>query len=345
MRLFQLLCVLGLCTVAVAAQQDSSTKSSAQPAPSLADARQLVAKGQFDKALEELNALAAQRPEPGGVERLLGFVYYQQNKMAEAEATFARAVDQDANDTESMQMRGVALFRLGKPAEAIPLLEKAHIAVASSNIDPNYVLGLCYMEVRRYDDGRKAFSAQYGFAPDSAPAYLLAGRMTFRHEYLPVAEEFVHKALALNPNLPMAYMLLGEIGLAKGDIPGAIGAFEKERMLNPLFGGVYDRLGDAYLRQGEYDKAQAALVEAVVLEPDASGPYILLGNVLLRQQNPVMAAMYLERAAHMDPGNSMTHSLLGQAYREVGRIEDAKREFQSAAQIQAANRPKLESIH
>jgi Flp pilus assembly protein TadD len=36
----------------------------------------------------------------------------------------------------------------------------------------------------------------------------------------------------------------------------------------------------------------------------------------------------------MDPNNSVAHHLLGQAYRDMGRTEDAERELQIAQQLQ-----------
>jgi Flp pilus assembly protein TadD len=36
----------------------------------------------------------------------------------------------------------------------------------------------------------------------------------------------------------------------------------------------------------------------------------------------------------MDPNNSVTHHLLGQAYRDMGRNEDAERELKIAEQLQ-----------
>jgi tetratricopeptide (TPR) repeat protein len=215
--------------------------------------------------------------------------------------------------------------------------------VRGANIDPNYVLGVCYMDTRRYDEARRAFALQYKFDPDSAPAYLLVARMFFRREYLPIAEESAHKALELNANLPLAHLLLGEIALAKADITGAIGEFEKERVINPLNGDVYDRLGDAYIRNGQYVEAQLALDRAILLAPNTTGPYILLGKTLLKQRNAVMAAMYLERASQMDPNSFMTHALLAQAYRSLGRRDEASRELQIAEKIQTAVRPQFES--
>jgi len=306
--------------------------------------QQLIDRGHPGDALKQLDVLAAQRPEPEGVERLRGVALYLQDDFAAADQAFANALQQNATDLESEQMRGLTLFRLGKPAQAIPLLEHSHQWTATTKVDPSYVLALCYLDTRRYDDARHAFASQYGFPPDSASAYLLAARMLLRREFLPIAQEFAQKATTLDPNLPLAHLLLGEIALAGEHLDIAISEFEKESARNPLYGGVYDRLGDAYTRSGDYLKAQQALQRAVLLEPTSTGPYILLGKVLLKRQDPASAITYLERAEKMDPSNFMTHSLLGQAYRLMGRTEDATRETRRAQELQTASEPKLQTL-
>jgi len=110
-------------------------------------------------------------------------IFYQKEQFQEAIQAFAKASDQDPNDRESVEMHGVILYRQGHPADAIPFLEKAHIAVERANVDPQYVLGLCYADVGRYDDARHVFAAQYAFPPDSAEAYLLAARLFLRREF------------------------------------------------------------------------------------------------------------------------------------------------------------------
>src|SRR5271170_270487 len=312
------LTIFALLLILVAASA-AQTSVPAAPAPAtsaedpnsvIAAARKAFAAGRAEEALKQLDPLASMTPETAGVERLGGFIYYQQRNVAAAEAAYAKAIAQDPSDTESMQMRGVTLYSLGRPADAIPLLEKAHTAVPSANVDPNYVLGVCYIAVRRYDDARHAFATQYGFAPDSAPAYLLAARLLLRQENPAAAEEFARKALELKANLPMAHLLLGEVALARAQFPEAIAELNKERDLNPLEGSVYDRLGDAYVRSGDDEKAQQELSRAILLEPNATSPYILLGKVMLDQQDYLLAQLYLERALNMDPNNSITHNLL-----------------------------------
>ena len=308
--------------------------------PSFQSAQELAAKGRLDKAMAQLDQLALQSPEPGGVERLRGLILYQQERLPEAIEAFTKAATQDPEDRESVEMHGVSLFRLGRIPEAIPLLEKARVGVENVNVDPNYVLALCYADVQRYDDSRHAFAAQYGFAPDSAEAYLLAARMFLRRELRDEAGVEAEKALAMNPNLPLAHELLGEVALARGDLTTAIRELEAERKINPLHPALYDRLGDAYLRNGQYAEAQEALNRAVLLEPSATGPYILLGETFLKLKQPIQALHYLDHAVKMDPSNYITHNLLGQAYKATGQLAEANREFKMVVELQHQSDPK-----
>jgi predicted Zn-dependent protease len=321
----------------------AGTKNAGTPVThpvSLPDAKALAAKGRLDQALVELNSLAKADPEEVGVERLRGVILYQKEQLPEAQSAFARAVSQDTGDRESMEMEGVTLYRLGKPQEAIPLLEKADVTAPGANADPHYVLGLCYTDAKRYDDARRAFAAQFGFAPDSAEAYLVTARLLLRRNYADQAALFAHKAVELDPALPAAHQLLGEIALANGNSALAVTELEAEQKVNPLDGSIYDRLGDAYIRTGKFEEARQVLDKALLLEPNATGPYILLGEALIELGQPILAVHYLDHADTMDPGNYITHNFLGQAYRALGREADSVREFKRSVELQHESDPK-----
>ena len=341
---------LGIAAASMPAQSQGTASSpvatcvtsTAAPAdsPEVSAARRLIDTGHPQQALDGLKDAGASQ---AGVDRMRGLALYGMSRLPDADTAFAAALTVDPTDKEAAQMRALTLFRLGRPAAAIPLLEGARDASTHSKVDPSYLLALCYMDTRRYDDARRSFAAQYGFPPDSAAAYLLAARMLFRREYRPIAQEFASKAVALDERLPLAHGLLGEIALASNHLDEAIAEFEKERARDPLEPSVYDRLGDAYSRAARYTEAQQSLQRAVLLEPNATGPYILLGKVMLKRGDPVGALTYLQRALAMDKDNFMTHSLLAQAYRGVGRTDEASRETEIAGRIQAASEPKLET--
>ena len=292
--------------------------------------------GKAETVLQTLDA----NPNLANHDLLRGQALYALNRLPEAEKALAAA---PPSDLAATQLRGLTLFRMGRPADAIPFLEKAHTWTPETKADPAYVLALCYIDARRYDDARHAFADQYGFPPDSAAAHLLAARMLLRREYVPVAQEEARKALTLDPELPEAHMLLGEVALAQAHVDEAIAELNAEAKRNPLNGAVYDRLGDALSRKGDYTNAQQALQRALLLEPNSTGPYILLGKVLLKRNDPATASGFLERAERMDPANYMTHNLLGQAYRGLGRTTEAQRETALSQKIQADTAPKFET--
>ena len=316
------------CVLAQAPESAISADSTTTARWTLEDAQALVTKGRLDQALNVLNQLAAQTPVPAGAERLRAMVYYQKEMLDKAAEGFKRAIAQDPNDRESMEMAGIALFRAGRPAEALPYLEKADTVVARANVDPEYALGLCYLELGRYDEARRSFARQYGFPGDSAAAYALAGRLFLRHDNREQAIVQTKKAIEMNPALPRAHQLLGEIALRNGNIADAIHEFEAEQAINPMDGEVYDRLGDAYMRTDRYPEALRVLDRAVLLEPTSTGPYIMLGQTLLKMNQPTQALQYLLRAEKMDPGNKITHNLLGQAYKATGQVDASQREFE-----------------
>jgi predicted Zn-dependent protease len=294
----------------------------------------MISRGQLSQAEAQLNVLAAKQPEPGGVERMRGMIHYQRNEFAAANTAFEKAIAQQSSDLEAVQMRGVTLYRMGQPAAAIPLLERANSTIASVNADGTYVLAICYLDVHRYDDARRIFAKQYKLPDDSAASYLFVGRMLLRRNYPAESEQMARKALEIEPRLPLAHLLLGQLALSRSREADAIVEFESERKINPMDGEVYEHLGDSYLRASRFEDAQQALNCALLLEPNATGPYILLGQVLLKRDDPLTALNYLIRAEHMDSGNHLTHLLLGQAYRALGRKEDATREYKSAETIQ-----------
>ena len=231
-------------------------------------------------------------------------------------------------------MLGLAYFRGGHPADAIPLLEKVQTWYPRANVDAAYVLGIAYIQTKNYDQARKSFGTMFAVPADSAAAYLFTARMLLRQEYDPVAEEYAQKAATLDPRLPLAHFLLGELYLYKSRVPDAIAEFEKEIALNPAHAATYYKLADAYSRVQKYDEADRLLQKSIWLDSTSTGPFILRGKVLEKKGEFDLAVLALQRAATMDPNNPMTHQLLGQAYRNVGKKDDAERELKLAEKLQ-----------
>jgi len=308
--------------------------------PAFASARKLMELGKYSEAIGELEDLEKKDPPPKGLSHELGVAYYKKSDYIRAIQYLQKAQSEDPNDSEAIQLMGLSLYLAGKPGEAIPYLEKVQTWFPRANVDAAYILGVAYIQTKRYPEARASFAKMFGVPPDSAAAYLFCARMLLRLDFGPIAEEYGQKAVTLDPKLPLGHFLLGELYLFQSKIPEAIAQFERELALNPAYPAVYYKLADAYTRVQKFDEAERLLQRSIWLEATSTGPFILLGKVLEKKGEPELAVRALQRAISMDPNNAMPHHLLGQAYRDLGRPEDAERERKLAEQLQNSDSTK-----
>ncbi len=305
-----------------------------QEEDALAAARLLVQQNKNAEAIVQLKALAARRPGMKGVNHELGVAYYREGEYLEATKYLQDAWRENSEDRDAAQLLGLAYYSIGKPAEAIPALEKVRNWHPNSTMDAIFILGLCYVLTKDYFKARETFAQFYGVAVDSAEAHLLLARILLRQGFDPVAEDEVHKALALSPRLPLAHFTLGEFQVYKADYPKAAEEFKRELVVNPGYAPALTHLADVYWRLGRYDDAEKALQRSIWLDSMASEPYVVMGKVLARKGQLALAERNLLRAVAMDPNSYTAHYFLGQLYLQMGRADAAERELKTAARIQ-----------
>lgn len=323
-----LFCLLLLCGFAAGQQAAPSN-----PSPEFAEARQLIQQGKADAAIAELKAIEARDPATKGLAFELGVAYYKTSNSPKAIEYLKKASAEDPGNGEAVQLLGMSYYAGGHPADAIPLLEKVQGWISRANVDGYYILGTCYIQTRNYDQARKSFAKMFDVPPDSAAAYLFTARMLLRQEYDPVAEDYAEKAATLDPKLPLVHFLLGELYLYKSRLPESIAEFQKEIAINPANAATYYKLADAYSRVQRFDDAQRLLQCSIRLDATSSVPFILMGKVLEKKGDYDLAVLSLKHAVTMEPNNPTTHHLLGQAYRDMGKKEEAETELKLAEQL------------
>jgi tetratricopeptide (TPR) repeat protein len=322
------------------AAQSSSIVDSPRPAQSQSSgtefdgARRLSQQGKYNEAISALHQLESAHPGLKGLSHELGAAYYKMGDYGSAIAFLKKALEENPGDSEAQQLLGLSYYLAQRPAEAIPQLEKVQTWYPSANIDASYILGICYIQTKDYSNARKAFAKMFDVPAESAASYLFTARMLLRQDFAPVAEEYVHKAVALDPKLPLAHQLLGELYLYHSQFEEAIAEFQKELQLNPGNAAAYYKLADAYSRVQKYEDAERLLQRSIWLDSTSTGPYILLGKVLEKKGETELAVRALQRALAMDPNNPIPHHLLGQAYRDLGKNEEADRELKVAGQLE-----------
>lgn len=315
----------------------SAAAAAQEPIPieaTLRDARALVDKGRPEDAVKMLGAPAADA-DPRLVE-LLGVALFHANEPRRAVETLGPVVSKLAPGSlerrEATQVLGLANFVAGNLAAAIPFLEETQ-AFAPGNPELSYALGMAYVQTRQPEKARAAWGRAFGHPPDSAAASLASAQMMIRAGLDDLAEPELKLALSKDSKLPQARFLLGQSALFRGRTDEAVALLTEELKLNPGNPLAMDRLGDAYLRQGRYDESIATLQRSLWLNPFSSGPYILLGRAYLKKENPAAAEGMLRKAIEYDPNNKPAHYLRAQSLQQMGRAEEAKREFETAERL------------
>jgi eukaryotic-like serine/threonine-protein kinase len=131
-------------------------------------------------------------------------------------------------------------------------------------------------------------------------------------------------AARLDPDQPLAPLYAAVAREELGDLAGAMPEFRLLTEQYPAFAPGWYRLGDSALRTGDLPLAETAFNNLVRLAPTEWRGPAGLGEVRLRQGQPNEAIRWLEQARGLDPAARGGVYLLGQAYRAVGRTNEAR---------------------
>jgi eukaryotic-like serine/threonine-protein kinase len=131
-------------------------------------------------------------------------------------------------------------------------------------------------------------------------------------------------AARLDPAQPLAPLYAAVAREELGDLAGAMPEFRLLTEQYPAFAPGWYRLGDSALRTGDLPLAETAFNNLVRLAPTEWRGPAGLGEIRLRQGQPNEAIRWLEQARGLDPAARGGVYLLGQAYRAVGRTNEAR---------------------
>ena len=120
-----------------------------------------------------------------------------------------------------------------------------------------------------------------------------------------------------------AYNRLGILYAKQRNFEHSIECFEIAHSLEPN-ASTLNNLGLVYMEVGEYQKAAHTLETAMQDEKDVPVRYIAYAKVQEKLGNEKRMVEALEHAAKLQP-NRQTYTLVADAYKKVGRDEDAKK--------------------
>jgi tetratricopeptide (TPR) repeat protein len=240
----------------------------------------------------------------------LGAVYHEQNRTAEAIATYQKlldlggesalrgyqgqvetyrdakmydkaveisrkAVDADPKNRELKLMLAGELIDLGKADDGLTLA-KGMLDSSDKDRAVWMALGQMYVRTHRWKDAEDALNHAATLTTKKEDRiYLLfvKGELAERQKRFEPAEQLFRQVLDLDPNNAMTLNYLGYMMADKGTrIPEALAMIRKAVEQEPMNGAYLDSLGWAYFKLGQYELAEDNLRRAV--ERDRTDPTV-----------------------------------------------------------------------
>jgi Flp pilus assembly protein TadD len=281
-----------------------TVKSVSNSPKALADARSLIAAGNFKGAEGALRTYLVIDPGSGQAHYLLAYALLRQNKPKDSLEEYTRAAALQAPTAEQLREVGQDYVLLDDSADAGKWIIRS-IEMNESDPEGWYSLGRLRYTEQQFGDALDCFKRAIALAPGNVKVENNLG--------------LAFEGLNRTDDAVIAYRQ----AIAWQDA-GPPKKVSEQPLLN---------LAIVLLHRGKLADARSLLLRAVGIAPQ--DPRILeqLGQLYSQQANYAEAAKYLETATRLDPEKSNLHFLLGQAYHHLGRQGEAKTEFDAAARL------------
>jgi protein O-GlcNAc transferase len=265
---------------------------------------------------------------------------YDQRRYDQAATHFARAITACGASAPLLLALGQAQLLSQRPADAIESLD--HIRSDSAEYVPALKVKAkaLYLLARdaEAEDTLKRASAR---APKDADIPYSLGRIYYQQSRHAEAAEMFRRATAIDAqdfkawdNLGLASEALGDVAQAQQHYLKAISLVYKD---HPEYDVVYANFADLLIKLGNFQRAFDLAAEAAERNPGEPRNLFLAGKALAQLGRSDISVRWFERAIALKPDYPEPHYQLSQAYRRLGRTEDADRELEAfqAAQLRA----------
>jgi tetratricopeptide (TPR) repeat protein len=163
------------------------------------------------------------------------------------------------------------------------------------------------------------YFAQYGYTHDP--------------KLLDMATDASNGAIGLNPDLAAPYITLSLIAALQGQTQLATQDLQKAAEKEPRSAEVHGARGELYEAQGRTEEAMDEYRQASVLDPDDWRWPMSLGVTEFRSGNIAKAIEEWRLGAEKAPENAMAYYDLSIAHRQMGQLEEARKEMQKALDL------------
>jgi len=287
-----------------------------------------------------------------------GLAAHRQGDLDRAMAAYRQILALAPDHGPALNLLGTAVLQLGRPAEAVPYLERA---ARRQRDDPQLLANLAqaYLACGRHGDAVDTFRKASRLAPRDVHFQLGTAAALAMQGKLAEAETMLQRLAVRFPKTPAVWLNLGnalrdlkrphdaiaaygtalELDPAYLDARNGLGSMlhslqrftEAEThyraclKANPQFALARYNLASVLIDLGRFQEAEVMCREIVAAEPASSQGHRFLGAAVAHQGRLVEALACQRRAAALAPDDPRSGSTLGASLMEVGQVAAGRR--------------------
>lgn len=268
----------------------------------------LRAKGDFEAALQSLERSIELAPENNAAAYFqLGEVQRQLNQKREALKAYRQAVEQNPAEREYQFRLGMQHLDAGNIDEAIHWLQKAA------------------------PEGERIPEIYYGLGR----AYRAAGDTENSQKYLKLFQQQNTTQRERDDRERQAAQKInqGEQALDEGRVKDALSHFQEAATIDPQNWDAHGYLAEVYLTAGQTGAALPHLKKIQQLDPESPVGNYLLADYWFQEEHYQTALKFAKKVRKVRPANARLRNLLGNIYLQLGRKEEARKEYRAAVEL------------
>lgn len=247
----------------------------------LEDARLLLDAGNFDQALEKLQALVVAAPDYELAELSLGDVYLQQRKLDEAWNVYHRVFERNPESSLAILHLGDVREAQGRFAEALDFYRKA-LLHQPDFAKLHYNIGRALVVLQQDDEAKSSFKKAIELDPGYVFAHIEMGSILTRQGLFESALAEYELALKYDARSVFAHMNAAGMLAQWGRTAQALSHLEQAAQIAPQDAEIQFQLGAFLVHLGRFDQARPHLEEALRLQPGHDAARQLLGQARQR---------------------------------------------------------------
>jgi tetratricopeptide (TPR) repeat protein len=251
------------------------------------------------------------------------------NARKDMEAAFPALALPSSHDRRFQMQLGLEL--VGLDTQSGDLEEAAAVIAQLRKLDPDN-MEVLYAAYRIYSDlaGESMLALSLG-APESAQMHQLLAHEDTRQGNLNAAIAQYRKSIAIDPHLPGVHFELAELLRTSTDETAKKEAEQEYHfalLANPQDEKSILKLAEIEAEKGNIAQSYQGYTKAVELQPADADAKLGLAKALIAMNQGDKALPLLEDTVKLEPSNATAHYRLATLYRQMGRVDDAKREVE-----------------